>query len=45
MRSSGSDIGIASAPEDTKMFVRGMDAEESEGVGWATALVGRRLRR
>jgi hypothetical protein len=46
MRSSGSEIGIASAPEDTKMVVRGMDAEESEvRVGWATALVGRRLTR
>ena len=36
MRSSGSEIGVASAPEDTKMVVRGMDAEESEvrgGVG------------
>jgi hypothetical protein len=36
MRSSGSEIGIASTPEDTKMVVRGMDAEESEvrgGVG------------
>jgi hypothetical protein len=36
MRSSRSEIGIASAPEDTKMVVGGMDAEESEvrsGVG------------
>jgi hypothetical protein len=40
MRSSGSEVGVASAPEDTKMVVGGMDAEESEvGVGWATALV------
>jgi hypothetical protein len=45
MRSSGCEIGVASAPEDTKMVVRGIDAEESEGVGWATVLVGRRLRR
>jgi hypothetical protein len=36
MRSSGSEIGVASAPEDTKIVVRGMDAEESvvrSGVG------------
>jgi hypothetical protein len=36
MRSSGSEIGVASALEDTKMVVRGMDAEESvvrSGVG------------
>jgi hypothetical protein len=36
MRSSRSEIGVASAPEDTKMVVGGMDAEESEvrgGVG------------
>jgi hypothetical protein len=36
MRRSGCEIAIASAPEDTKMFVRRMDAEESEvrsGVG------------
>jgi hypothetical protein len=36
MRSSGREIGVASAPKDTKMVVRGMDAEESEvrgGVG------------
>jgi hypothetical protein len=36
MRSSGCEIGVASAPEDTKMVVRGMDPEESEvrsGVG------------
>jgi hypothetical protein len=46
MRSSGSEIGVASAPEDTKMVVRGMDAEESVvRSGVATALVGRRLRR
>jgi hypothetical protein len=45
MRSSGCEIGVASAPEDTKMVVRGIDAEQSEGVGWATVLVGRRLRR
>jgi hypothetical protein len=36
MRSSGSEIGVESAPDDTKMVVRGMDAEESvvrSGVG------------
>ena len=36
MRSNGREIGVASAPKDTKMVVRGMDAEESEvrgGVG------------
>jgi hypothetical protein len=36
MRSSGCEIGVASAPKDTKMVVKGMDAEESEvrsGVG------------
>jgi hypothetical protein len=36
LMSSGSEIGVASAPEDTKMVVRGLDAEESEvrgGVG------------
>jgi hypothetical protein len=36
MRGSGCEIGVASAPKDTKMVIRGMDAEESEvrgGVG------------
>lgn len=36
MRSGGGEIGVASAPEDTKMVVRGVDAEENEvrsGVG------------
>jgi hypothetical protein len=36
MRSSRSEIGMTSAPQDTKMVVGGMDAEESEvrgGVG------------
>jgi hypothetical protein len=45
MRSSGGEIRVASAPEDTKMIIGGVDAEKCEGVGWATALVGRRLRR
>jgi hypothetical protein len=30
MRSSGGEIRIASAPEDTKMIIGGVDAENSE---------------
>jgi hypothetical protein len=36
MRSSGGEIRVASAPEDTKMIIGGVDAEKSEvrsGVG------------
>ena len=39
MRSSGSEIGIASAPEDTKMIIGGVDAKKSE----VRSAVGNRL--
>jgi hypothetical protein len=33
MRGSGCEIGVASAPKDTKMVIRGMDAKENEVTG------------
>jgi hypothetical protein len=36
MRSSGGEIRVASAPENAKMVIGGVDAEKSKGVGWAT---------
>jgi hypothetical protein len=41
MRISGSEIGVASAPEDMKMGVRGTDAEESEVRGGVGNCLGR----